>query len=136
MYKITGPQFSFRATDSLSLLSEVFWRVPLGPPLLSMILIGTSGMFFATHSSTGLVQHSIWFGIIRCRITIFSFHACTSLMLLVIVSQYQGVLDMSSAHLPGPNLKSGSHTSMILRRIIIASWLMKKFEFQRCGQLN
>jgi hypothetical protein len=39
--------------------------------------------------------------------------------LLVTVSQYQGVLDMSSVYLPGPNLKLGSHTSMILRRIFI-----------------
>src|SRR5919106_6218422 len=101
-----------------------------------MILTGTSGVFFAIHSSTGLVQHSTWFGIIRCRITIFSSHSCTSLMLLVTVSQYQGVLDISSAHLPGPNLKSGSHLSMILRRIFVASWLMKKFEFHSCGQLN
>ena len=56
--------------------------------------------------------------------------------LAVTVSQYQPVRASSIAQRPGPNLKSGSHTSMVRRSSLIASSDWKKFEFQSMGALK
>ena len=54
----------------------------------------------------------------------------------VTVSQYHGVLARLMAQRPGPNLKSGSHTSMSRRRIFMVSGVMKKLLFHSIGTLN
>src|SRR4029077_17810515 len=63
-------------------------------------------------------------------------HASGSLMLRVTVSQYHGVFASVIAQRPGPNLKSGSHTSVRTRRIFMLSRVMKKLLFQSIGALN
>src|SRR5262249_38498860 len=55
---------------------------------------------------------------------------------LVTVYQYQGVFANSIAHRPGPNLKSGSQTSVRTRRIFILSSVIKKLLFHSIGALN
>src|ERR1700738_5541117 len=62
--------------------------------------------------------------------------SASSEILRVTVSQYQGVLDNVIAQRPGPNLKSGSHTSVRTRRIFMLSLVMKKLLFHSMGALN
>ena len=50
--------------------------------------------------------------------------------------QYHGVLARLMAQRPGPNLKSGSHTSMSRRRIFMVSGVMKKLLFHSIGTLK
>ncbi len=57
-------------------------------------------------------------------------------MLRVTVSQYQGVFASVMAQRPGPNLKSGSQTSVRMRRIFMLSSVMKKLLFHSIGALN
>ena len=59
-----------------------------------------------------------------------------ALMFCVTVSQYHGVLASVMAQRPGPNLKSGSQTSVRMRRIFMLSSVMKKLLFHSIGALN
>src|SRR5262249_48680118 len=82
------------------------------------------------------VQHSTWLGITKWRIEKSSLHSAMSARFLVTVSQYQGVFASAIAHRPGPNLKSGSQTSVRTRRIFILSSVIKKLLFHSIGALN
>ena len=101
-----------------------------------MMLTGAPGRWSAIHSSTGKVQHSTWSGMTRWRIVKSSPQARIAARFWVTVSQYQGVLASAIAQRPGPNLKSGSQTSVSRRRMRIASPVMKKLLFQSIGALN
>src|SRR6266567_1102853 len=63
-------------------------------------------------------------------------HSASRAMLRVTVSQYQGVFASVMAHRPGPNFRSGNHTSARMRRIFIDSGVMKKLLFHRIGALK
>ena len=75
----------------------------------------------------GGLQHSTWLGITRCRIDKSSPHFAMSAMLRVTVSQYHGVFARVIAQRPGPNLKSGSQTSVRRRKIFMLSSVMKSY---------
>ena len=116
------------------LLGMVSAHDALGPDLRQFI--GASGMCAAIQSSTGAVQHSTWPGMMRCRIVKSSRQSRIARRFCVTLSQYQPVRASSSAQRPGPNLKSGSQTSIVRRSSFIVSSVMKKFEFQSIGALN
>jgi hypothetical protein len=62
--------------------------------------------------------------------------SASSARLRVTVFHYQGVFASVIAQRPGPNLKSGSQTSVSTRRIFMLSSVMKKLLFQSIGALN
>src|SRR6516164_7114222 len=97
---------------------------------------GASGTCSAIQSSTGYVQHSTWLGITKWRIEKSSPHSAMRSRFLVTVSQYQGVFASAIAHRPGPNLKSGSQTSVRTRRIFMLLSVIKKLLFHSIGALN